>query len=255
MMNNKTHNKIQTLLLSAFLFASFNSFALGANLDTGIYQLNRGSFDSAIAEFKPLVEEGYAPAQYQLAMMYKNGYGLSKNAMKAYELLTLAAAQFYPDAQFELALFYTEGKVVKKDLIKAFQLTSKAAYKGLASAQFNLAVMYANGQGVKKDDFAASRWYRFAAEQNYSLAQYNLALLYSEGKGVEKSLHLSYVWNTIASWNGYADAEISRKIDERELSNIQLGKEKAIEAANKIYKEILTKQEKRDKLANKKPLY
>jgi TPR repeat protein len=251
MMKNKTHNKVLALLFTASLFTSFNSFAVGADLDKGIYELNRGSFKSAIAEFKPLAEEGYAPAQYQMAMMYKNGYGLPKDAVKVVELLTLAANQLNPDAQFELALLYTEGKFVKKDLKKAFQLTSKAAYKGLASAQFNLAVMYANGIGVKQDDFGASRWYKFSAEQNYSLAQYNLALLYSEGKGVEKSLELSYVWNTIASWNGYADAETSRRIDEREISNTQLGKEKALEKANKIYLEILTKQEKKAKLASK----
>ncbi len=254
-MNNKTHNKVLTLLFGASLFTCVNAFAQGGDLDTGIYELNRGEFKAAIAEFTPLVKEGYAPAQYQMAMIYKNGYGLQKDGMKAFELLTLAADQHNPDAQFELALIYTEGKLARKDLKKAFQLTSKAAYKGLASAQFNLAVMYANGEGVKQDDFGASRWYKSAADQNYALAQYNLALLYSEGKGVEKSLQLSYVWNTIASWNGYTDAETSRIIDERALADIKLGVENGREKANKMYLEILAKQEKKAKIANNKSKY
>ncbi|GAA0822709.1 hypothetical protein GCM10009111_31440 [Colwellia asteriadis] len=247
------NNTLKILLFSTSLFASTTTLAQGADLDAGIYELNRGEFKAAIAEFTPLVEEGYSPAQYQMAMMYKNGYGMPKDIAKAIELLTLSAEQHYPDAQFELALFYTEGKFVKKDLKKAFELTSKAAYKGLASAQFNLAVMYATGEGVKQDDFAASRWYKSAADQNYALAQYNLALLYSEGKGIEKSIEQSYIWNTIASWNGYPDAETSRKIDERALSKLKI--ERGREKANEIYQKILDQQEIKAKMADNKSIY
>lgn len=248
-------NHIKILCFTGALLASFSSFAQGADLDKGIYELNRGEFKAAIAQFTPLVEEGYAPAQYQMAMIYKHGYGVPKDGMKSVELLKLAVKRNYPDALFELALLHTEGKFVKQDLKKAFQLTNKAANKGLVGAQYNLAVMYANGEGVKQDDFAASRWYKAAANQNYVLAQYNLALLYSEGKGVEKSLHLSYVWNTIASWNGYANAETSRVIDERALADIRLGIEMGREEANKIYQTILANQEKKAKIANNKSKY
>ena len=131
------------------LLTSFNAFSQGNNLEQGIYEVNRGEFKAAIAQFRPLVAEGYAPAQYQMALMYQHGHFVAKDAMKALELFQLSAAQNYPDAQFELALLYTEGKFIKKDLNKAFELTNKAAQKGLASAQFNLGVMFANGEGVK----------------------------------------------------------------------------------------------------------
>ena len=246
-------NYIRILCFTSSLLASSHGFAQGADIDVGIYELNRGEFKAAIAEFSPLVEEGFSPAQYQMAMIYKHGYGVPKDGMKSLELLKLSATQNYPDAQFELALLYTEGKFVKKDLKKAFKLTSKAAYKGLASAQYNLAVMYANGDGTKQDDFKASRWYQSAADQNYALAQYNLALLYSEGKGVEKSIDWSYVWNTIASWNGYLNAETSRIIDERLLSKIKI--EQGREKANTIYQKILEQQEIKAKMANNKSIY
>ena len=245
--------RTKILLFILTLLSSFSVLSQGNNLELGIYELNRGQFQSAIAQFRPLVSEGYAPAQYQMALVYQNGYGQPKDGMKALELFELSAAQYYPDAQFELALIYSEGKLVKQDLKKAYDLTHKAALKDLASAQFNLAVMFANGTGVKQDDFKASRWYKSAANQNYALAQYNLALLYSEGKGVEKSTELSYVWNTLASWNGYADAEKSRLMDERDLSPVKI--EINIEKANKIYKQIRDQQMKEAKQAEKQRFY
>jgi len=247
----RTTSKLKSLILAISLLSS--TATLSNDLELGIYQLNRGEFQEAIAQFRPLVAEGYSPGQYQMALVYQHGYGVPKNAIKALELFQLAADQNYPDAQFELALLYTEGKYVKKDLTKAFTLTEKAAKKDLAGAQFNLAVMYANGFGVKQDDFKASRWYQRAADQNFALAQYNLALLYSEGKGVEKSTEMSFVWNTIASWNGYPDAEKSRLMDERDLSKNKL--EINVEKANQIYNKIREQQNLKAKMAEKKRLY
>jgi len=247
----RTTTPLKSLLLALTLLSSVP--ALSNDLELGIYQLNRGEFHQAIEQFRPLVAEGYSPAQYQMGLVYQNGYGIGKDGMKALALFQLAADQNYPDAQFELGLIYTEGKLVKKDLKKAFEFTEKAAKKNLSSAQFNLAVMYANGEGVKQDDFKASRWYQSAADQNNALAQYNLALLYSEGKGVEKSTELSYIWNTLASWNGYPDAEKSRLMDERDLSTKKI--ENSIEKANQIYNKIREQQTIKAKIADKKRLY
>ncbi|WP_019029541.1 tetratricopeptide repeat protein [Colwellia piezophila] len=251
--NLKKSFNIKVTLPAMLLLASFSAFSHGYDLEQGIYEFNRGKFQAAIAQFRPLVSEGYAPAQYQMALVYQHGYSVPKDGMKALELFELSAAQNYPDAQFELALIYSAGKLVKQDLKKAFALTNKAAKKDLASAQFNLAVMYANGDGIKQDNFKASRWYRNAANQNYALAQYNLALLYSEGKGVEKSTELSFVWNTIASWNGYPDAEKSRVMDERDLSKRQV--EESIEKANKIFTQIREQQKLKAKMAEKQNFY
>ncbi len=245
--------RTRILLLTLTLLSSFSVLSQGNDLEQGIYELNRGQFKAAIEQFRPLVSEGYAPAQYQMALVHLNGYSVRKDGMKALKLFRLSAAQNYPDAQFELALIYTEGKLVKQDLKMAFELTNKAAKKELASAQFNLAVMYATGSGIKQDDFKASRWYQRAANQNYALAQYNLALLYSEGKGVEKSTELSYIWNTIASWNGYPNAEKSSLMDERNLSKVKI--EKSLEKANDIYQKIKEQQKLKAKMAEKQRFY
>lgn len=242
--------RIFIAILITLLLSIFPTQSQANDLEQGIYELNRGEFHAAIEQFRPLATEGYAPAQYQMGIIYQHGYGLAKDGMKALELFTLAAEQNYSDAQFELALIYSEGKLVKQDLKKAYTLTFKAARKGLASAQYNLAVMLANGIGVEQNNFKAARWYQNAADQNYALAQFNLALMYSEGKGVEKSTEMSLVWNTIATWNGYPNANKSRIIDERALSRAKI--EMALENANRIYSKIIAQEELKAKMAQKR---
>ncbi|TWX73041.1 tetratricopeptide repeat protein [Colwellia sp. C1TZA3] len=231
--------KLTLLVLSIALFTQ--SFAYSADLDLGIYDLNRGEFKAAIAQFEPLVAEGYAPAQYQMGLVYLNGYGVIKDPIKAVELLHLAAAKNYSDALFDLSLLYSEGEVVKKDLKTAYTLMEKAAKKGLARAQFNLGVMIYNGNGVPQDYLQASRWYQKAADQNYALAQFNLALMYFDGKGVVKSTEMSYVWNIIAAKSGYGMAEKSRDMDEYKLSVEEVKSNRA--KADAIYRNIIQQRE------------
>jgi TPR repeat protein len=236
----KNNTKITSLLSFVFI-CLLSSTAFANDYQLGLYELNRGQFHKALAEFKPLAAEGFSPAQYQLAMMYKNAQGVTKNEKKAFELLTLAANQNDSDAQFDLAVMYTEGNVVKKDLVKAFQLTKKSAKKGLASSQYNLGIMYFSGDGVHQDKHQAARWYKKAADQNYTLAQFNLAIMYYEGTGLEQSNEMSFIWNTIAAYNGYADAAKSRDMDAHNMSKVQVNN--AREKADILYQKIIEQKE------------
>jgi len=228
-------------LFCLFMLNSAASFAFHGDLDQGIYELNRGEFRAAIEQFKPLVAQEYSPAQYQMALIYLNGYGIKKDPTKAFELLSLSSSQNYPEALFSLSLMYSEGDIVDKDLKTAFSLMERAAIKNLVSAQFNLGVMYYNGDGTHKNYKKAARWYETAAKQNYALAQFNLALMYFEGLGVEKSIEMSYVWNIIAASNGYSDAQKSRDMDELKLSNLQISEARA--KADRLYQQMLEQEE------------
>lgn len=223
-------------ILCLCIFICTSPFSLSNDLELGIFQLNRGEFKEAIAEFEPLVADNYAPAQYQMALIYLNGYGVLKDNQKALELMTLAAEQAYPAALFDLAAIYQEGKIVPKDLKKSFTLTEQAANKGLPSAQFNLGVKYANGEGVPQNNNLAFKWYKKSANEGYALAQFNLALMYYEGKGVKKDLKMSYVWNILAARSNYIPAEKSRDMDEHKLpvDEIKSGRD----LADRIYERI-----------------
>ncbi|MFT4925687.1 MAG: hypothetical protein ACI8WB_001782 [Phenylobacterium sp.] len=194
------------------------SFHASADLEEGIYAKHEGRYGVALTDFEPLVNLGYAPAQYELGEMYEHGLGVKKDLKKASELYHLAAKQGNAEAQFSVSTFYAQGITVEKSAKTAAMWARKSAQMGLAAAQFNVAIMYENGEGVNMDTKKAFYWYTQAAEQNYILAQYNLALMYSQGSGTKKSVFLSYVWNTIAGQNGYKDAVKSRSLDARELS-------------------------------------
>ena len=115
--------------LTGLFLAIFTNTVNAGDLELGIYELNRGEFKKAIAQFQPLVEEKYSPAQYQMGLIHLNGWGVKKSPKKAFELFSLAATQNHPEALFDLANMYTEGAVTKKNLETAFVLMEKAANK------------------------------------------------------------------------------------------------------------------------------
>lgn len=53
---------------------------------------NRGDYAAAYREWLPLAEQGIAAAQYNLAVMFANGEGVTQNNVLAYALFDLAAA-------------------------------------------------------------------------------------------------------------------------------------------------------------------
>lgn len=83
---------------------------------------------SEFAAQKQLAETGDAAAQYDLALMYDNGDGITENNAEA-------------------VVWYT-----------------KAAEQGLSKAQHNLAVMHYSGEGTPVDFSKALLWFRKAAE-------------------------------------------------------------------------------------------
>ena len=71
--------------------------------------------------------------------------------------------QGFTRAQFNLSLMYHEGKGISQDYQEALKWYRKAAEQGLPQAQSNLGVMYYFGQGVPQDDVRAHKWYTVAA--------------------------------------------------------------------------------------------
>ena len=50
----------------------------------GVAAAKSGGFETALREFKPLAEQGYAPAQYNLGLMYANGNGVEQDYKRAF---------------------------------------------------------------------------------------------------------------------------------------------------------------------------
>src|SRR5262249_21354830 len=99
------------------------------------------------------------------------GFLIWPRQQTAAELYQKAADQGYASAQYNLGVVYKNGQGVPKDLGRAAELYQKAADQGDASAQNNLGVLYENGQGVPKDLGRAAELYQKAADQGDASAQ------------------------------------------------------------------------------------
>ena len=129
----------------------------------GLEAYERGDYATALREWRPLAEQGNAPAQNSLGVMYGEGRGVP---------------QFYAEA------------------VRWYRLAVEQDY---APAQDNLGLMYANGQGVPQDYAEAVRWFRKAAGQGGAVAQYNLSVMYRDGDGVPQDYVQAHIWSNLAA--------------------------------------------------------
>ncbi len=69
-----------------------------ADFQAGLDAYERGEYDTALKEFRPLAEQGDAQAQYNLGVMYANGQGVPQDYLFAHMWGNLAASHGHEDA-------------------------------------------------------------------------------------------------------------------------------------------------------------
>lgn len=89
-------------------------------LQAGLGALAAGNFESALQMLLPLARSGNAAAQYNVALLYRNGQGVLANNATALDWLRKAAWQKYPEAQVALARLYAEGIDGKRDYFLSY---------------------------------------------------------------------------------------------------------------------------------------
>jgi len=195
-------NLTATICLTLTILLGSVGVCASADYQKGFTAYKSGDYATALREWKPLAEQGYASAQYSLGVMYENGHGVPQNHKTALKWYRLAAEQ------------------------------------GIALAQFNLGVMYQNGQGVPKDYKTAVKWYRLAAEQGDADAQFSLGLMYGMGRGVIRDPVYAHMWYNIAASNGVKNGANVRNAHATLITPSQLEKAQdlARECVRKKYK-------------------
>ncbi|WP_293628090.1 SH3 domain-containing protein [Salinisphaera sp.] len=123
---------------------------------------------------RPLAENGNATAQYNMGVLYDEGYGVDQDYAQARDWYEKAAAQNYSKAEHNLGIMYQEGHGVPQSDAKAAEWFKRAAENGEPAAQNNLAVLYVRGNGVPQDLAEAARWAAKAAEAGNESARNNL---------------------------------------------------------------------------------
>lgn len=146
----------------------------------------------------------------------------------AYQEFKKLAEQGDRDAQYNLAILYKQGKGAMQDKAKAAKWFRKSADQGLADAQYHLGRMYDTGDGVQQNFGYAAVWYKKAAKQGNPLAQTNLGVLYANGEGVKQDLVLAYVWLNLAASQGLAKALDNREILAKSMSDDMLDRVRTV---------------------------
>ncbi|MDA8760431.1 SEL1-like repeat protein [Amylibacter sp.] len=177
-------------IFTIILFVFFHTEVTAQDFEKGLKAAQAGDFITALKEWKPLAVQGHVKAQGNIGIMYQNGDGVIKDAVKAVKWFRLAAEQ------------------------------------GDANAQYNLGTKYDQGDGVIQDYTEAVKWWLLSAEQGNVAAQYNLGVMYSNGNGVLQNNITSHMWYNIALVNGMEDADEWINKLEAQMSSEDLSKAK-----------------------------
>lgn len=180
--------------------------ALGNAYTNGVSGQNP-DLGEALKWYQQAGDKGYAPAQFNLGLVYELGRGPAVDEQRAFHYYLKSAEQGFAPAQFNVGNMYASGRGVGQDYFEANLWYKQAADSGLVEAQYNLGLAYESGRGMKKDDALAARWYKQAADRGYPRAQYNLGLLLEDGRGVTKDAAAAVALYRLAAEQGLAPAQ------------------------------------------------
>lgn len=153
--------------------------------------------------FEKAAAKGHSGAYYNLGVMTLDND--IQDFQSAAQDFRCAAELGSPDAAYSLAVLYKEGKGVTRDLTQSAHWMSRAAQENITAAIVELAIMTFNGSGVTKDEAQAAKLFRKAALRNNPIAMNRLARLQVAGRGVEKNIIEAMTWHLLARAVGLQD--------------------------------------------------
>lgn len=110
----------KTLLLAVLLCCTHWVGAQGDDWDHAKTAHERGDYAAELAIIRPLAEQGFAFAQFNLGVLYDSGHGLPEDDRQAIEWYRKAAVQGLSQAQLNLGLMYEHGEGTPKDVVQAY---------------------------------------------------------------------------------------------------------------------------------------
>jgi uncharacterized protein len=175
-----------------------------ADTAAGLAAFKNKDYLRAYQEFKAGADAGQAEAEFDLGVMYAQGFGVQRDLNAAASWYRKAADQGNAEAQFALGQMYAHGWGVPRDTADAvrwFEMANSVESDGPPTDWLSV-----EGYGMPKDPAQAAYWYRKAADSGHPEAQYFLALLYASGKGVKRDEEQAERWFSSSATQGYAAA-------------------------------------------------
>lgn len=240
---------VAAVLLPLAMAGAFAQTQYVDDYATGMKLYKEGNYEEALSHIRKAASEGGQEAQYQLCLMYKRGQGMkAPEAGEAYAWCKKSADQGYGPAEHEMASSLQTGWGVAKDPAAALEYYLKASKQGVPEAQYALGLLYEFGDGgVKQSYYQARTLYMWASGKGYSPATYRVGTLYEEGKGVRPSMAAALLWYRKAASMGNEDAlarlEAMRRQEEEMEAATRAAEEAEREAAREEKEEAAAAQQ------------
>ena len=155
----------RVLWLALSLAIAAPTAAVAADVFKGMMAYESGDYETALAEFRPLAEEGDAHAIYSLGRMYEEGHGVDKSYAEARKFYERGAQQFHQGSLHRLARMSLFGRGVKASYVEAYKWFNIAQIRGSKHAAAYMARMRKK-MSREQVDVAQKRAINWLAEYN-----------------------------------------------------------------------------------------
>lgn len=146
----------------------------------GMVYYNKRSYNNSLRIFAELAQYNFPPAYRYLAMQYKHGLGMGKNERLAAEYMEKAAVLGDSVAQYEYAVMLRDGYATAKDDKQYLHWISEAANRNEPRALAEFGTIYYNGVLVEKNVEKSIELYRMSALYGCAEGLYLYAMVLDE---------------------------------------------------------------------------
>ncbi len=183
----------------------------------GIEACDAGRYGEAFTFFQQAAEQGYAPAQANLALAYLMGRGVATDTLTAFSWYEKAL----PEGNDQTTAAYGKNIVMysrstASDVERGMRLLKKTADNGYTEAKevfIDLCMVvgyrYISGRYGTADYASAGRWYMEGAKAGDVDCQYSVGELHEQGRGLPKDINAARFWYEQAAAQGDEDAKVA----------------------------------------------
>ncbi|MBO0905589.1 SEL1-like repeat protein [Jiella sonneratiae] len=177
------------------------------------FQLGRtyqaaGRDDDAARLYREAADAGQPVAQYELALAYYDGRGVTADPTQAVEWLQKSSDAGNGFAKYFLGIEKVNGTYLAQDYPGAYALFQDAVAFGVPEALVELGKMEYSGQGVPENYAKAFDYYRQAAQKDVAGGYFYVGFMNAFGIGADGATPLDAATNMMKGLaEGYADAE------------------------------------------------
>lgn len=125
----------------------------------------KGDFARAASLWTEQAQRGNLEASFNLALLYRDGKGVSQSMTESLKWSTVAAQGGSPEGQYDMGLALLEGKFLPRDLPVALAWLHQSAHQSYVSSMYALAVTYLDGRLLPADEAKAYYWLLLAASK------------------------------------------------------------------------------------------